>query len=114
MLRRIPRILPLLVLPALGTMFSGCGYSEEEWQAQLQKYNTLAQEHKTTQDQLDAAKADVARLKKQLEDMGVQLNDKDSKLSTLQAPRSKSVSVRCPSTRHAPISSSSLRRDSKP
>jgi chemotaxis protein MotB len=66
-------------------MFSGCGYSEEEWQAQLQKYNALAQEHKTTQDQLDAAKADVARLKKQLEDMGVQLNDKDSRLSSLSS-----------------------------
>jgi chemotaxis protein MotB len=66
-------------------MSSSCGYSEEEWQAQLQKYNALAQEHKATQEQLDAAKADVARLKKQLEDMGLQLNDKDSKLSSLSS-----------------------------
>ena len=34
-----PRFLPLLFVPALSIMAAGCGHSEEEWQAQLDKFN---------------------------------------------------------------------------
>lgn len=46
--------LPLLV---------ACGYSEQDWQAQLDKYGKLNQAHQAQQAELDAARADVERLK---------------------------------------------------
>ncbi len=56
----------------------GCGYSEEEWQAQLDKYNQLMAQHQGTeqrltevQRQLDETSARVAQLEKDLEAAGV-------------------------------------------
>ncbi len=71
----------LAALLGLSFALTGCGYSEEEWQAQLDKYGQLASEnqaekdaHEQTQEELDAARAQVAALKKELERMGVNLD----------------------------------------
>jgi chemotaxis protein MotB len=62
-------------------MLSGCGYSEDEWQAQLAKYQQLDQQHKAEaaerqrkQADLDEAQRQVAELKDQLQKMGVNLD----------------------------------------
>lgn len=59
----------------------GCGHSEKEWQAQLDKYNQLASEnqaekdaHEKTQADLDAAKMRVVQLGTELEKMGVNID----------------------------------------
>jgi chemotaxis protein MotB len=42
-----------LLAPAfLGVMVAGCGYSEEEWQAQLDKYNKLSAQNQGTESKL--------------------------------------------------------------
>ncbi|WP_338092430.1 OmpA/MotB family protein [Sorangium cellulosum] len=77
-------------LPAVIASFSlGCGYSEEEWKAQLDKYNRLQSQHQTTEGrlaqtekELEAERAKVAELTRQLEAAGIDI----SKLSeNLQA-----------------------------
>lgn len=85
MFLRSARFLPLLFVPAMSILASGCGHSEEEWQAQLDKYNRLDGEHKTTVKELEDAKGKVADLEKQLRDMGVNIEDKDKKLAGLHA-----------------------------
>ncbi|WP_438015199.1 OmpA family protein [Sorangium sp. So ce315] len=81
-------------LPALIASLSlGCGYSEEEWKAQLDKYNRLQSQHQTTegrlaqtQKELEAEQAKVAELTKQLEAAGIDI----SKLNeNLQATSTK-------------------------
>src|SRR5690349_16956476 len=85
MLRLAPRIFPLLLIPALSILASGCGHSEEEWQAQLEKFNRLTTEHQASQKELADAKKHVEDLEKQLQSMGVDLQEKDKKVSTLSA-----------------------------
>jgi chemotaxis protein MotB len=79
------RFLPLLLVPALSILAAGCGHSEEEWQAQLDKYNRLDSEHKNTLKELEDAKAKVASLEKELQAMGVDINEKEKKLAGLSA-----------------------------
>jgi chemotaxis protein MotB len=62
-------------------LLGGCGYSEDEWQAQLAKYGQLDQKHKAesaerkrTQADLDKAQRQIAELKEQLQKMGVNLD----------------------------------------
>lgn len=87
-----PRFLPLLLVPFLGTLVPGCGHSEEEWQAQLDKYNRLQAEHQgakadlaTTNQKLAAAEANVADLMQQLKAAGVDLQETSKKLSSVSA-----------------------------
>jgi chemotaxis protein MotB len=61
-------------------VLSGCGYSEDEWQAQLAKYGQLSQKQKAeeaervrTQAELDTALKQIADLKDQLQKMGVSM-----------------------------------------
>jgi chemotaxis protein MotB len=61
-------ILALLLLSLFG---AGCGYSKDEWQAQLDKYNKLKSEDDA---KLAAAMQNVAALTKQLSDMGVEVS----------------------------------------
>lgn len=89
-------IAPTVLFAAFST---GCGYSEEEWQAQLDKYNKLQSQHTDTEarlaqtnKELDTAKGRVAELEKKLQDMGVDLSklneslqQKDEKVSQLSA-----------------------------
>ncbi|MET0791594.1 MAG: OmpA family protein [Polyangiaceae bacterium] len=65
----------------------GCGYNENEWQAQLAKYNQLSQQndkekadHAAAQKELDDQKQLVAQLKEQLEKMGVNVSSLSQQL----------------------------------
>ncbi|MBK8253896.1 MAG: OmpA family protein [Polyangiaceae bacterium] len=80
------------VLPALFALFAGCGHSEEEWQAQLAKYEKLSQEHSAAQDklskttqELEAAKSRVADLEAKLKAMGLSLEETTGKVTKLSA-----------------------------
>jgi chemotaxis protein MotB len=71
----------LLSVGACAALLVGCGYSEDEWQAQLAKYQQLAQKQKgtegdraKTQADLDIALKQIADLKDQLQKMGVNLD----------------------------------------
>jgi chemotaxis protein MotB len=84
-MRFISRLLPLLVVPVLSLVAAGCGHSEEEWQAQLDKYNRLAAEHQAGQKELDDAKKKVGDLEHQLKEMGVNIEERDKKLAGLSS-----------------------------
>jgi len=78
----------LLSVGVCVAMITGCGYSEDEWQAQLAKYQQLAQKDKATeserartQAELDKAQKDVADLKDQLQKMGVNLDTINQQLA---------------------------------
>jgi chemotaxis protein MotB len=65
----------------------GCGYSENEWQAQLAKYNQLSQQtdkekadHAADKKALDEQAQLVAQLKEQLEKMGVNVSTLNQQL----------------------------------
>jgi chemotaxis protein MotB len=71
----------LLAVGLCGALLTGCGYSEDEWQAQLAKYGQLSQKQKSTEEQraktqaeLDVALKQVSDLKDQLQKMGVNLD----------------------------------------
>ena len=66
-----------IVPAALALTVVGCGYSEDEWQAQLSKYNALSKRYDAQQAELEKQKARVAELTKELEEMGVKLQDYD-------------------------------------
>ena len=79
---RTPRFLPLLFVPALAVLASGCGHSEEEWQAQLDKYNRLAAEHQAS---LEESKKKVGELEAQLKSMGFNLEESEKKRAGLSS-----------------------------
>lgn len=71
----------------VGLMLAGCGYSEDEWQAQLARYNNLEAEHANekkahaaAQTELDGSKLRVAELLAQLQKMGVNVDELSQKL----------------------------------
>lgn len=71
----------LLAVGLCGAFITGCGYSEDEWQAQLAKYGQLSQKQKSTEEErqkaqaeLDKAQKQIADLKDQLQKMGVNLD----------------------------------------
>ncbi len=75
------------LLVALCLVVVGCGYSEDEWQAQLARYGELEAEHanekKThaaTQEELAASQARVQELLARLQEMGVDVDNLTSKL----------------------------------
>ena len=80
---------------------TGCGYSEDEWQAQLKKYDELLAEHQreekeaeATRTELDASKAQVENLKGELQKMGVNmetLNEQLQQTGTQKEELSKSL-----------------------
>lgn len=91
--RSYAAMLALAMLPALATQ--GCGYSEEEWQAQIDKYQRLVAQNQATEQrlaevskQLKGAQDRVGRLEQDLESMGVDL----SKLNTDLASRKTELS----------------------
>ncbi|AKT42996.1 OmpA/MotB family protein [Chondromyces crocatus] len=77
-------------LPALIASFAlGCGYSEEEWQAQLDKYNRLQSEHQNTearltktQQELQAEQTRVEELAKQLKAAGIDISKLNENLQS--------------------------------
>jgi chemotaxis protein MotB len=69
-----------LLITLIAALATGCGYSEDEWQAQLAKYNQLVADHnKEAQDraaaqaELDKAKGQIAGLSTELQKMGVNM-----------------------------------------
>jgi len=86
--------LPLLWLAVLA--FGGCGYSEEEWQAQLDKYGKLQSAHASTEARLakvnadlDAEKKKVAELTDQLRLAGVDITKLNENLQQKEGQVSK-------------------------
>ena len=91
-------VLRIIALSTLAAVTLGCGYSEDEWQAQLAKYNQLAAD-KTASEQAAAARraqleqelqlerARVAELAKKLTDAGIDIGKLNESLqaSTAQA-----------------------------
>ena len=78
-----------LVLATLcgGAATAGCGYSEDEWQAQLAKYAELDSQHKQQHTELEQTKAElttsrakVATLTEELSKMGVDVETLSRKL----------------------------------
>ncbi len=99
----------LMVVGALGA--SACGYSEDEWQAQLDKYGKLQQEHQdlgaskaAQQQQLEAKIAEVtlaldnerkkaAQLEEDLTKAGVNLDKLSGRLKSKEVDMTKLASV---------------------
>jgi chemotaxis protein MotB len=52
---------PALGSVLLGSVVLGCGYSEDEWQAQLARYSQLDSQYKREHAELEATKEDLAR-----------------------------------------------------
>lgn len=77
-----------------GSSMMGCGHGEDEWQAELAKEKKLQSDldaeraaHKSTQDELDKAKSEIAQLKKDLsafDDIKQQLGNEKDKAAKLQ------------------------------
>lgn len=61
-----------------------CGHTNEEWQAQLDKYNDLGRRNKDQQAELDRLKVNIARLTADLEKQGLDLKTEQSKSGDLQ------------------------------
>ncbi len=68
---------------ALG-MLSGCGYSKDEWQAQLDKYNQLKAQDDATNAKLTEAQGKINDLTKQLSDLGIQVSSTKADLADRQ------------------------------
>jgi chemotaxis protein MotB len=82
-LRALPLLATLSVsfVTALAPLAAtGCGYSEDQWQAQLAKYNKLKSDKDDEDKQLSDAQAQVAALTKQLQDLGVNVNTMQANL----------------------------------
>jgi chemotaxis protein MotB len=69
----------LMTLGLLAALTTACGYSEDEWQAQLAKYGDLERRSQATQTQLqadlEAERQRVMALTKQLQDAGVDISN---------------------------------------
>lgn len=99
--KRSARTLTALFALAASMSISGCGYSEKEWQAQLDKYNKLASENQAEKDAHEACRTEledtrmrVAELRKRLNEMGVNLDAMTSQVeqtSTEKAQLSQSL-----------------------
>ncbi len=63
----------IAVLVVAGLAF-GCGYSEDEWQAQLAKYDALANDKSNLEAELAKERGRVSKLNEELERMGIKLS----------------------------------------
>jgi chemotaxis protein MotB len=64
-------------------MMTGCGYSEDEWQAQLAKYAQLSQKNKATEGERAATQAELEKTQKQVADLKDQLQKMGVNLDTI-------------------------------
>lgn len=90
------RGLLLLATLALAVVFTGCGYSEDEWQQQLSKYSQLNHkyeqekaDHAATQAELDKVKKHVQELSDQLKKMGVNMENLNAQLQATGTEKQK-------------------------
>jgi chemotaxis protein MotB len=77
---------------------SACGgHSEEEWQAQLDKYNQLSSKNQATEDELAELKARAEKLKQELEAMGFKLSaegeEKQKLMSALEEYKERAAAL---------------------
>lgn len=72
---------PAALLACAALLATGCGYSEDQWQAQLAKYNQLKSDDAA---KLADAQKKIADLTKQLEAMGVNVSSMKSDLDERQ------------------------------
>ena len=73
-----------VILAILIASSAGCGYSEDEWQAQLAKYDALAQKNAAMETELAQARQRVTDLEGQLAAMGVQVREMDGMRTALE------------------------------
>ena len=52
---------------SLALLVGACGHPEQEWQAQLDKYNELGKQNQSQQAELERVRADIARLNADLQ-----------------------------------------------
>jgi chemotaxis protein MotB len=79
------RFVSTLGIGALVAMCAtGCGYSEDEWQAQLSKYNNLKSQDDAKDAQLKDAQKKIDDLTQQLKAMGVQFSSTKADLAERQ------------------------------
>ena len=64
------RLLPALVLAPVVAL--GCGHSEEEWQAQLQRYNQVVADRDAKNKEVAEAREHVAALEAELQKLGAE------------------------------------------
>lgn len=60
-----------------------CGHSEDEWQAQLHKYDELAQQDQKTKNDLAATRSELEKTQKQVEALTEQLKNMGVNLETV-------------------------------
>jgi chemotaxis protein MotB len=92
---------PLWIAVVLAVGLAGCGYSEDEWQAQLNKYGQLSQRYNAEQQQraatyaeLERSQHQISQLKEQLQRMGVDIEGLSEQLEqtgTLNRELSKTI-----------------------
>ena len=80
----------VLALSLVLSFAVGCGHSEDEWRAQLAKFDDASRERDATRAKLDEAQRKVDELTKQLEGQGVEVG----KLNTNLAKTSASLEER--------------------
>jgi chemotaxis protein MotB len=85
--RRAGGLVSFSLLGAAVIALAGCGYSEDEWQAQLAKYSELDSQHKRdraelaeTKETLESSRARVAALTAELQKAGVDVDTLSAKL----------------------------------
>lgn len=83
-LRRLAWWFLIALSASLAVLSGGCGYSEDQWQAQLAKYNQLKSQKDDDDAKLADAQAQVASLTKQLQDLGVNVSTIQSNLNDTQ------------------------------
>jgi chemotaxis protein MotB len=76
--------LPVFAGLSLAVLTAGCGYSEDQWQAQLAKYNKLQAEKNDDDAKLADAQNKVDALTKQLQDLGVNVSSMKANLDETQ------------------------------
>lgn len=53
----------------IGLLIIGCGYSEDEWQAQLSRYGDLEAEHANTKKELAGSSAELTKSQQRVQDL---------------------------------------------
>jgi chemotaxis protein MotB len=82
------RLMTLLATLLMAAFTTGCGHSEEEWQAKLKEVDGLKtqlqaerQAHRKTEDDYNAAKAEIEELKERLKQAGVDVQQLNASLA---------------------------------
>src|SRR6187402_1320565 len=83
----------LLLGACLTGSLVGCGYSEDEWKAQLAKYDGLAQQQRADAAARDELRAELDLAHKQIADLKVQLQKMGVNLDTINQELEKSGST---------------------